>query len=325
MRILMISTDRKIFEPPSEVKSRMLNYASQVDELFIVILGTNRRLKIEGKLKYIGMTRWRALFWKPARPAGGSAESFDLITSQDPFETGFIAWRLARQLRAKLELQIHADLGSPYFWRESWLNKIRFLLANFLLPKADQIRVVSQRIANYLQATSYKLQATPAVRPIVVDVEKIKNAPITIDLHKKYPQFSKIILMASRLTREKNIRLAIEAMREILKRQPKVGLVIVGSGPEESKLKLLASSFQLLENIIFESWASASILFSYYKTCDLFLVTSLYEGYGMTLVEAQAAGCRIVSTDVGVAREVGASIVSFVPKGTVEAILDKIK
>jgi glycosyltransferase involved in cell wall biosynthesis len=40
------------------------------------------------------------------------------------------------------------------------------------------------------------------------------------------------------------------------------------------------------------------------KTADLFLVTSNYEGYGMTIVEALAAGCTVVSTDVGCAREV---------------------
>ena len=64
-----------------------------------------------------------------------------------------------------------------------------------------------------------------------------------------------------------------------------------------------------MNNVIFEKWIDRETLFSYYKTVDLFLVTSLYEGYGMTLVEAQAAGCPIISTDVGVAREVGARII----------------
>jgi putative flippase GtrA len=47
---------------------------------------------------------------------------------------------------------------------------------------------------------------------------------------------------------------------------------------------------------------------SYYKTADCFLITSDYEGYGMTIVEALAAGCPVVSTDVGIAKEAGASI-----------------
>jgi len=329
MKILMLSTDKKIFEPGSEVKLRMLGYASQVDELFIVILGITRSLKAEENLEYMGMTRLRALFWKPKN-------KFDLVTSQDPFEAGIIAWRLARHLQTKLELQIHTDISSPYFWRESILNKIRFLIAKFLLSKADQIRVVSQRIADYLKAKSYNPKAKIEVRPIFVDVGMIKNAPITVDLHKKYSQFDKIILMASRLTREKNIKLAIRAMREIVRQEPRAGLIIVGSGSEGEKLRrkvgvpieasgLKAKSYQLLGNIIFENWVGQEILYSYYKTADLFLNTSWYEGYGMTLVEAHAAGCKIISTDVGVAREVGAKIISRDYSNVAREILETLK
>jgi len=302
MNILMISTDKKIFEPESEVKSRMLDYASQIDELFIVILGMVRGLKIEGKLKYVGLTRLRALFWKPARPAGGPLEKFDLVTSQDPFETGVIARRLAKIVGAKLELQIHTDFLSPYFAKQSLLNRVRVMIARWLLPKADKIRVVSERIKDSLISDFRFPISKIEVRPIAVDTEKIKNAPIKTDLHKKYPQFDKIILMASRLTREKNIGLAIETMCGIVREKPNTGLIIVGSGAEEKRLKLKAKSYKLEASIVFEPWADQVTLISYYKTTDLFLVTSFYEGYGMTFVEAQAAGCPIVSTDVGAAR-----------------------
>ena len=301
----MLSTDRKIFEPTSEVHKRMLGYAEDFEELFIIILGVNMELKVEGKLKYLGLTRFRAIFWRPI-------DKFDLVTSQDPFETGLVAQRLAKLTGAQLKLQIHTDLFNPYFKKQSLLNRVRVLIARFLLPRADKIRVVSQRIADSLLPISYKLKATPEVRPIFVDVEKIKNAPIKTDLHKKYPQFEKIILMASRLTWEKNIGLAIEAMRDANMRMHanntnrKILLLIVGSGPEEGSLKCKVESLKLVEQIKFEPWSND--LPSYYKTADLFLLTSYYEGYGMTLVEANVAGCKIVSTDVGVAREAKAVI-----------------
>jgi glycosyltransferase involved in cell wall biosynthesis len=197
------------------------------------------------------------------------------------------------------------------------------------LPKADSIRVVSNRIKNYLVEKLVIAAEKISVRPIFVDVERIKNAPILDggDLHKKYPRFEKIILMASRLEREKNIPLALHAFALVLQAiehttqqgrhwarllgVPKAGLVIVGSGSQEAKLRALAAQLGLGENVIFESWADSATLVSYYKTADLFLNTSLYEGYGMTLVEAHAAGCAMISTDVGVAREVGAKIVGW--------------
>lgn len=295
MNILIISTDKKVFEPKSEVRLRIYDYASEVGNLFVVTLGNNRGLEMEGHIKFLGLSRWRAFFWQPK-------EKYDLVTSQDPFETGLIARRLAKILGAQLELQIHTDIGSYYFRRESLKNRFRFFLARLLLPKADKIRVVSQRIKNYLVSNLGIAESKIYVKPIFVDIEKIKQTPITIDLRKKYPQFDQIILMASRLTKEKNIGLAIEAMREVVKQKPKTGLVIAGSGSEEKSLKLKTKSYKLEVTVVFEPWINHETLVSYYKTCDLFLLTSWYEGYGMTLVEAQAAGCKIVSTDVGVAR-----------------------
>ncbi len=322
MKVLMISTDKNIFETGSAVRERMIDYSKKYESLTILVLGLKKKEIKSDQLHLFGLSRFSALFWKPSG-------KFDLVTSQDPFETGLIAWRLARRLGAKLELQIHTDLGSAYFVRHSAapivgqvLNRVRVLLARFLLPKADHIRVVSQRIKTFL-IENWKITETKIeVRPIVVDIEKIKNASITVDLHQKYPQFDKIILMASRLTKEKNIGLAIEAMCEVVKQKPKTGLIIVGSGPELEKLK--AKSYNLEASIIFEPWVNQETLASYYKTCDLFLLTSWYEGYGMTLVEAQASGCKIVSTDVGVAREVGAVIVENNFKDIARGIIETL-
>jgi len=163
-----------------------------------------------------------------------------------------------------------------------------------------------------------------SVRPIAVDVQWIKNAPITVDLHKKYPQFDQIILIASRLEPEKNIQLAINAMAEVVQKLSKAGLVIIGNGSQKEKLESLAKNLNISTNVAFESWADPQTLASYYKTADIYLNTSFFEGYGMTFVEAQAAGCKIVSTDVGVAREMGATIVEHeagsVSDGIIQAL-----
>jgi glycosyltransferase involved in cell wall biosynthesis len=139
------------------------------------------------------------------------------------------------------------------------------------------------------------------ILPIFVDVVKIKSAPIEIDLHKKYSSWNFIILMASRLTKEKNISLAIDAFKSIAGRYPRTLLLIVGSGPEEKRLKRQTRKLELGTNVIFEK--QTTDLISYLKSCDLFLLTSKYEGYGRTLVEGAAAGTRVISSDVGIASE----------------------
>jgi glycosyltransferase involved in cell wall biosynthesis len=301
----------------------MLEYASVFGQLDILLVvkrfkvampagrQESLKLKVNEKLTIHTISFLRAFIWTPEiKP--------DVITAQDPFEIGFIGWRIAKKLGVKLNLQIHTDFLSPYFTKNSFLNWIRVKIAKFLLPKADSIRVVSERIETSLLTTHCSLPPIH-VLPIYVDTDKLKNAPINADLHKKYPQFEKIILMASRLTKEKNISLAIESMKEVSKQNPKVGLIIVGSGPEFENLKMLTAHCSLLTTVLFEPWTND--LASYYKTADIFLNTSWYEGYGMTLVEAAACGTPIISTDVGVAREVSAVVVGWDTKTVASGIL----
>ena len=241
-----------------------------------------------------------------------------VITAQDAFEIGLVSCLLKKKFVVPLQLQVHTDFLSSYFWRESLKNKIRVILAKWLLPRADGVRVVSERIRHGI-ITNYHLPITKvSTLPIFVDTAKIHDAAIKTDLHKKYPQFETIVLMASRLTREKNIGLAISAMGEIVKKYPKTGLVVVGSGPERSFLNLQPTTYNLQANVVFEDWSDD--LASYYKTADIFLLTSNYEGYGRTAIEAMAGGCVVVMTDVGLAGD----IIKHGENGLVFPVGDKI-
>ena len=268
----------------------------------------NPRLKryaeVLGRLEIIDLSRELgrfARFWKGYKKAKAilSREKFDLITAQE-IEHSFIAWLLSNKFNTPWQMQIHTDIFSPYFVEHSALNKIRVVLAKFLLPRADGIRVVSERIKSSI--TAYGIRHTAiSVLPIFVDAEKIKNTPIKTDLHKKYPgRF--IILMASRITKEKNIALAIEAMKELTIHPKNPLFVIVGDGPELENLKKTTKGLRLENSVSFLPFTDG--LISYYKTCDLFLLTSNYEGYGMTLIEVALAGAKIISTDVGIAPEI---------------------
>ena len=319
MKLLMISTDRKIFEKGSAVAQRQIEYAKKYEEVHIIIFSDKTFSEsVIGSNIWVYPTRslFKLLYIFDALKLGKfimKNKKVDYITCQDPFETGLVG-ALLKKKDARLELQVHTDIGSQYFQKN---NRIRTFISRYTLKKADHIRVVSDRIKKYLGGGE-----NIEVRPIAVDIEKIKNAPIVADLHKKYPQFSKIILMASRLEKEKNIGTALEAFKIVLQKLPVAGLVIVGSGREKGELEENAVKLGIKNSVIFEGWQDD--MASYYKTCDCFLVTSLYEGYGMTLVEARAAGAKVVSTDVGVAREAGAEIVEHTTKGISNGIIHTI-
>lgn len=309
INVLAIGSDMNILHPGSDAWRRMREYGSLVNRLDIVIynghLGGGKQddvYQIAGNIfahprSFMGLL---GLF-----KVSSSKLSFilnhriDLISTQDPFILGLIGRKLAKWLRAGFHVQVHTDFMSPYFRRESLYNRLKVCVAKSVLKSATGIRVVSNRIKESIKGLGLKIE--PFVLPIWTDVEAIKNSPIKIDLKKKYPQFKKIFLMASRITIEKNIFLAIRVMKKLLKENNDIGLVIAGEGPLKAKYQLQITNYELQKNVIFENWSED--LPSYYKTCDVFLNTSNYEGYGRTIIEALAAGTPVVTTDVGAANE----------------------
>ncbi len=305
----MLSTDATILTHQSDAQKRMREYSDLFEKLDIIVYTKSAGqlpIHLTDQLSiYPTNTRTPILyFWQAYQLARQIIRNHPntIVSCQDPFETGIVGWLLKIWHRAPLHIQIHTDFFSPYFSAESWKNKGRVFLAKRLIARADRIRVVSQRI----QESLVKQLAIDAEKidtlPIFVDVQKIENAKIKVDLHSRYLEYDVRILMASRLTQEKNIELAIHAVAHLAKEYPKLLLLIVGEGPEKQKLEILSQHLQMEKNVRFEPWTDD--LASYYKTSDIFLLTSNYEGYGRTVVEAMAAGTLVVMTDVGLAGEV---------------------
>ncbi len=310
----MLSIDKKIFEEESDARARMIEYGELFDELHIVVhtkKGFDNSQISSNVFLYPTNTMSKFFYFSGAYKICKKVienNSIDIITSQDAF-TNLVAVRLKKKFKnIKLQVQIHTDFLSRKFRKESMKNFFRYKGYVKGIKSADYIRVVSESMKNKIISKFGIETSKIAALPIFVDIEKIKNTTITVDLHKKYPQFEKIILMASRLEKEKNIQLAISAMEDVVEKYPETGLVIVGSGSELKNLKSRVLNLKLQDNVIFERWQDKEIIYSYYKTTDLFLITSDYEGYGLTIVEALASNLPVLSTDVGVAREAGAYI-----------------
>ncbi len=352
-KLLMISTDRAIFQEGSAVRARQAEYAKQWDEVHIIVFKKANSKPQHSNKSQITNTKSETVIapncWaystesrvKFMYPFGAirlgefliNKRRITEITCEDPSLTAMAGISLKKKYTIPLEIQVHEDIGSQYYVT-NLMRKIRKTLALSYLPRADHIRVVSNKIKEYLVGTLQIDAGKIEVRPIAVDTEKIKRALVIdgADLHKKYPQFKKIVLMASRLEREKNVELAMRSWPEVIKRVPGTGLLICGTGSKAQEYKKLRERLgtqnevgNLSSSIVFEEWIDQEVLFSYYKTADLFLNTSLFEGYGMTLVEAHAAGCAIVSTDVGVAREVSAHIVGWNAAEVAEGIIGALQ
>lgn len=312
MKVLSIGTDRKLFEENSAVLERNIEYASRMTELHIIVFSLKKH--------HLGYKRIGNLYVYPTnslsrlhyvldavRIGKNLIENWKLkienlrdviVSCQDPFETGLAGYLLVKKNKIPLQLQLHTDFLSPNF-KNSFLNVIRVMIAMFLIPRAEGLRVVNESIKNSIQKKFPNLKAVPEVLPIFVDIEKIMNTNSVIDTGDRFSHFTFIILVASRLAKEKRIDIAIRVLKKVIEKYPKTGLVVAGDGDEKHRLKNLVKKLKLQNNVVFVGWQTD--LVPYYKVADTFLLTSEYEGYGMSLIEAGASGCPIVTTKVGIA------------------------
>lgn len=307
LKILMISSDRKLLSLGSAVSERIKEYGALVGELHIVLLSDAAHALKETQLDeniWVYPTNSLIRFFRPLGAARlGKRIVYEkkfvrgasLITAQDPFECGWAALRVKKKWRLPLEIQLHTDPFSPYF--SGFQNSVRKLIAKKVLVAADGVRVVSEELKKKIAAIT---AAPVSVLPIYIDRERIENAAISFDLHARYP-WRFILLTVSRLTAEKNLPLALESLALVRHEFPETGLLIVGEGPEEGRLRALVKSLGLEGFVEFAGWQEE--LASFYKTANVFLQTSLFEGYGLSLVEAGLSGIPVVTTGVGIARE----------------------
>lgn len=106
-----------------------------------------------------------------------------------------------------------------------------------------------------------------------------------------------IVTIVGRLVPIKNHDLFLE-VAALLRRQGRECLfVVVGGGPEAERLQLRSKELDLTEQVRFLGWRKD--LDRIYADSDLVVLTSNNEGTPVSLIEALASGCAVVSTDVG--------------------------
>lgn len=306
IKVLSIGSDRNLFVEGSAVSKRIKEYANLVAELHIIVFSDKKHglkpLQLASNLWIYPTNSYiRYLRPKDAVKIGRKIvqknnfmQGESLITT-DSIEAAWSGLSLKKELDLPLEVQVHTEIFSPYF--RGFQNRMRKSYAKKIFKNVDTIRVVSQALRMEIE---HLTEAPIQVLPIYLDKEKIINESAQFDLHAQYG-WHFILLTVARLAPEKNIGLALDVLAKVRETFPSTGLVIVGSGPEEEALKAKARRLELGDFVVFAGWQEQ--LASFYKGADIYIQTSYYEGYGLSLVEAGLSGLPVVTTPVGIAAE----------------------
>lgn len=97
------------------------------------------------------------------------------------------------------------------------------------------------------------------------------------------------VLVVGRLSeKQKRISIIIRIWKQIEKKHPDWSLILVGNGPNKNDYEKLATKYNL-KNIKFEGQKANTE--KYYQESKIFLMTSIWEGWGLTLVESLYYNC----------------------------------
>ncbi|MCI0439988.1 MAG: glycosyltransferase family 4 protein [Chloroflexi bacterium] len=133
---------------------------------------------------------------------------------------------------------------------------------------------------------------------------KIEDEVFLNGVRAKYDLPEKFILFVGRIDPGKNFEALVEAFAKIHERIPHK--VVVAGHPRWGYEGVFARIEQLglKGKILFKEWVPQEELVAFYNLADLFVLPSLYEGFGIPLLEAMACGCPAMVSNTGALPEV---------------------
>jgi len=205
-------------------------------------------------------------------------------------------------------------------------------LINSAIQNSERVITVSnfskQEIIKYTGANSDK---------IVVIYNGINNQLFNPDkdiqesmmIKKKYNLPEKFILYVGNIKPHKNLGRLLNAYLEIQDRIPDVSLVIVGETEgfltaDNQLFNFIKGDRVLREKVHITGHIEMEDIAKLYRSAEVFVFPSLYEGFGLPPLEAMACGCPTVISNIGSLSEVCGEAASYFDPNNSSSIAEKI-
>jgi glycosyltransferase involved in cell wall biosynthesis len=198
-------------------------------------------------------------------------------------------------------------------WREGIRRRT---LARWSAARAARVITISQ------------FSQTEIVRHLHLPADRVQVVRLGIDppLTPPVSPRESLVLFVGTIFNRRNVPLLLEAFSRVAAAHPHARLDIVGNDrthPPE-RIAHLASASPARDRVRLQSWVSDEDLDDLYASASVFVFLSEYEGFGLTPLEALAAGVPSVVLDTPVAREVLGDAAVFVDRPDPNAVAEAI-
>jgi glycosyltransferase involved in cell wall biosynthesis len=163
--------------------------------------------------------------------------------------------------------------------------------------------------ADALISDGWAAKALPAMidRPVDdvlkgVDVDTF--SPVGADVRgRERLEGKRVVICVTRLVPIKNLPMMLEAIARVRASRPDVVLVLVGEGPQQPVLAARARDLGIEDAVRFAGYVPQDQTAAWYRSADVFALSSDFDNSPNVVLEAMACGLPIVATDVGGLRE----------------------
>lgn len=249
-------------------------------EVHLIVLVDKVEYDYQGKLVNFGIYSKYQKYFRLRKYL--SQEKFDYVIDFryriNPFMELVFAYFIYSS--TKIIYTIHSDRLETYLTNKSGIAKI-------LLRKATKVVVVSNGLKKKIAAQYHFDKAT--VIPNFIDVSGLDFTSVDAPLPFEY------CIAVGRLVKLKQFDKLIESYRQSVLPEKGIHLVILGKGEEEGNLKALLKDTSIEPFVHLFGFKENP--FFYIKNAKFLLLTSLYEGFSMVILEALSLGRPVISFD----------------------------
>jgi len=248
------------------------------------------------------------------------------------FEPFFLELPLYKKFKTVVTVHDLTPIVFPENFPRGIKGAIKWQMQRFALKKADAIITDSQSskkdIIKYVRAKEHKIKVVYLAAG--EDFRVLDDRSWALNLRKKYNLPEKFILYVGDVTWNKNLPRLIDAVKKL-----KTPLVMIGkslvsedydkNNPWNADLNRVNELAKGDENIIRLGFVSAEDLVAVYNLATVFILPSLYEGFGLPILEAMACGCPVITSKEGSLKEVAGDAAFYIDAYDVESIVAGIK
>lgn len=202
-------------------------------------------------------------------------ESFDAVLIFKPYDF-MTAWFWRQQgLRSRIVASLH---GTEFYFGDRFFSK-----------SIDSIYAVSHSTAQLLEK---RYDHSCEIVPNFLDGQRF------VFLDRPFPPQEKVILSVGRMVKMKGMAGLMRVFARVHSKIPEARLVLVGDGPERSKLEELARQLDLMETIEMPGILSESEVIEYHRKCWVYVQPSIGdESFSISTLEAFASGLSVIASD----------------------------